>query len=91
METEQIGLTRSKILSRSGAAPVTDLDKIVEDVINDFDLVIFENNVQIQVSDLPEVEAVAEQMRQVFYSLISNSIKFNRPDTMLSNCHRGRH
>jgi signal transduction histidine kinase len=42
---------------------------------------IEEKNVSIKVSDLPQVNIVAAQFRQLFQNLIGNAIKFSRPDT----------
>lgn len=58
----------------------TDLNKILKDVLFDFELLITDKKVEIKVGELPEIEAVPFQMNQLFYDLISNSLKFHRPD-----------
>ena len=70
-------------LSHPASPSPTDLKKIVRDVIEDFDLAISDNAITLDVSDLPVIEAVPDQMRQVFYSLLSNAIKFARPEVPL--------
>lgn len=57
------------------------LHVIVEDVVSDLELVMRETNTHLEVDDLPEVEVIADQMRQVFQNLISNAIKFSRKGT----------
>ncbi len=76
-------LVNYSLLSHNATASTTDLNKIVKGVIEDFDLAISDNSISIDVSELPVVEAVPDQMRQVFYSLLSNAIKFARPDVPL--------
>lgn len=61
-----------------------DLGMVVNEVLSDFDLVIEEKKIQVTVRALPTIEAVPDQMRQVFYSLISNSIKFARNNVVLN-------
>ena len=67
-------------LTYTATASQTDLNQIVKEILSDFDLLILENKISFVVSDLPLIEAVPDQMRQVFYSLVSNSIKFCRPE-----------
>lgn len=54
----------------------TDLNKVVEAVISDFDLVIEEKKAKIVIDSLPTIEAIGLQMNQLFYNLIGNSLKF---------------
>ena len=56
----------------------TDLNQIVHDVLADLDVDGEECN--INVSHLPNIEAIPTQMTQVFQNLIGNSIKFSRHD-----------
>ena len=76
-------LVNYSLLSHNAAQSPTDLNKIVHDVVADFDLAISDNAISIDVSELPVVQAVPDQMRQVFYSLLSNAIKFARQDIAL--------
>jgi two-component system CheB/CheR fusion protein len=56
----------------------TDLNKILDKVLADFDLLIAEKNVVINRAPLPVIEAIPIQMNQLFYNLISNAIKFSK-------------
>jgi len=55
----------------------TDLNQIYRNVILDFDLIISEQKADIQVDNLPTLEAIPLQMTQLFRNLISNALKFS--------------
>ncbi len=55
----------------------TDLNKILDDVRTDFELLIQEKNAIVESCELPVIEANALQMHQLFSNLISNSLKFS--------------
>ena len=55
-----------------------DLNTIISEVMLDLELAINEKNAVIKVDDLPEVEIIQGQMRQVFQNLISNALKFSK-------------
>jgi signal transduction histidine kinase len=54
----------------------TDLNKILDDVKSDFELLIKERNAKIEAGKLPVIYGVPLQLHQLFSNLISNSIKF---------------
>jgi two-component system CheB/CheR fusion protein len=58
----------------------TDLKQLLTDILADLELVIEEKQAVIDVGDLPEIEAVPGQMRQVFQNILSNALKFSRKD-----------
>jgi signal transduction histidine kinase len=55
------------------------LDTLFEEVLGDFEYRIQQTGATITKMELPEIEAVPSQMRQVFQNLLSNSLKFIRP------------
>jgi two-component system CheB/CheR fusion protein len=57
----------------------TDLNKILQNVTTDFDLLIEEKGALIQNEGLPVVDAVPLQMHQLIQNLVSNALKFSRP------------
>jgi PAS domain S-box-containing protein len=57
-----------------------DLNKIVEEVIEDLELVVREKNAKITNVPLPVVMSSKVQMRQLFSNLLSNAIKYSRKD-----------
>ena len=67
--------------SKVAAAPAfkpTNLNAIIGDVLSDLELMIREKEAKITVDPLPEIEAVSGQMRQLFYNLINNGLKFSK-------------
>lgn len=58
----------------------TDLNEIVHEVLGDIELAIMEKNARVEVINLPVIEAVPGQMRQIFQNMISNALKFTKDD-----------
>ncbi|KQX00600.1 CheR family methyltransferase [Flavobacterium sp. Root420] len=58
----------------------TDLNKIVENILVDFELLIEQKSIEVKHHKLPFINAVPLQMNQLFYNLISNSLKFCKND-----------
>lgn len=57
-----------------------DLGQIVSEVLDDLEAQIEETGANVQIGELPTVTADAFQMRQLLQNLISNAIKFRRPN-----------
>jgi PAS domain S-box-containing protein len=57
-----------------------DLNLILAEVKADLELKIEETVAEIKSGMLPVIEAIPSQMKQLFDNLLSNSIKFRRPD-----------
>jgi len=70
-------LSYSKLSADFYFAPVN-LNEVVKEALADLELAIKEKQALIQVSPLPEVEAIAAQMRQLFQNLLSNALKFSK-------------
>ncbi|WP_029272496.1 ATP-binding protein [Flavobacterium sp. KJJ] len=64
-----------------------DLNHIITETISDLSLVIEEKNALITVEALPRVSGVSSQLRQLFYNLINNALKFNtsQPSIIISS------
>lgn len=58
----------------------TDLNVVLQEVLGDFDYLIERKNATIRSSELPTVDSIPSQMRQVFQNLIGNAIKFSGHD-----------
>ena len=56
-----------------------DLNQIVDEILQDFDLLITEKKARIHTSRLPVLQAVGGQMRQLFQNILANSLKFHKP------------
>lgn len=65
-------------LSVSALIEPTDLNALVEELLQDFDNLISEKNASIKVSPLPVIDAIPSRIRQVFQNLISNALKFSK-------------
>lgn len=72
-------LNYSSLKEKSRDFVPTDLSRIVQHVLQDFDLLIQEKGAILTISSLPSIDAVPLQMTQLFYNLISNALKFSRP------------
>ncbi|MBC7826604.1 MAG: hypothetical protein H7122_02575 [Chitinophagaceae bacterium] len=60
----------------------TDLNVILKDVMNDLDLLVAETHALIHYNKtLPVVDAIPLQMNQLFYNLLTNSLKFQKDTT----------
>ena len=57
----------------------TDLNLVLRNVLVDFELIIEEKGAVINCDLLQEIEEIPLQMNQLFYNLISNSLKFTKP------------
>lgn len=73
-------LNYSKVVNEEKKLDPIDLNEIIEGILLDFKENIEEKNITIQFHKLPTVFGVQFQLRQLFYNLISNSIKFIRPE-----------
>ena len=68
-------------LSQTGQSFVQiDLNDVLQNIRNDFELLVQQKNAIVEIGNMPVIEAVGLQMQQLFYNLISNALKFLRPD-----------
>jgi light-regulated signal transduction histidine kinase (bacteriophytochrome) len=72
-------LNYSKLTGEAEFIPCN-LNKIINDVKTDLELSINEKAAQITVEHIPSVEVIPGQMRQLFQNIISNALKFSKPD-----------
>lgn len=56
-----------------------DLNEIVKEVITDLELIVNNQKASISIDELPVVNGVPFQLRQLFQNLISNALKYNKP------------
>lgn len=68
-------------LSPSGDSEKADVASIVEDVINDYQLIIEEKNAVFHIGPLPIIKARTTLVYQLFQNLISNAIKYVQEET----------
>lgn len=72
-------LNYSQLLKTGDEFELVDLNKVLHNVLNDFELLIEEKSVVITIDTLPIIEANPLQLNQLFYNLINNSLKFSEP------------
>jgi light-regulated signal transduction histidine kinase (bacteriophytochrome) len=57
-----------------------DLHQIAIEVLSDLEVRMAKTGAQVELGDLPEIEADPMQMRQLLQNLIGNAIKYHRPE-----------
>jgi PAS domain S-box-containing protein len=59
----------------------TDLNKVLKDVLSDYELLIEQKQAVVTYTDLPIIKGIPLQLHQLFANLISNALKFseNKP------------
>ena len=72
-------LNFSKVLDANVFEQVN-LNVILQNVLNDFDMLIEQKKAVITQDELPVIKAVPLQMNQLFYNLLNNALKFSRQD-----------
>ncbi|MHA4844494.1 chemotaxis protein CheB [Flavitalea antarctica] len=73
-------LNYSRLSASDNKFQVTDLGRLLAETLEDFDITIKEKAAVITYENLPAIEVIPGQIRQVFHNLISNALKFSRPD-----------
>ncbi len=66
-------------LSVQSLFELTDLNKIIDDILSDLEIPITEKNANIKVAKLPSVDSIPGQIRQLFQNILSNALKFSQP------------
>jgi signal transduction histidine kinase len=56
------------------------LEEILDSVLDDLEISIEEKNAKIRYENLPIINGKETELRQVFQNLISNSLKFSKPE-----------
>jgi PAS domain S-box-containing protein len=69
-------LNMSHLTKATQAYINVDLNTTVQNVLEDFELIIKEKNAVITCAELPVIECIPLQMNQLFYNLINNALKF---------------
>jgi two-component system CheB/CheR fusion protein len=57
----------------------TDMNRLLQDILEDFEVTIKEKQAEIIVPDMPVLDIMPGQFRQVLHNLLSNALKFTRP------------
>ncbi len=73
-------LVYARVTTKARPSEVVDLDGVVAAVLDDLAPAIAEAGAQVEVDQLPRVEADPVQMGQLLQNLISNAIRYRSPD-----------
>ena len=67
----------------TGARPFSsvDMNRVARQVVSDLDTKISETHARVEIGELPTVLADETQMYQLVQNLVSNALKFRKPDT----------
>lgn len=76
-------LTYSRTSVQDRTFEKTDLNKVIDEVKEDLGEELEQKNVSIEIDEICEVNIIPFQFRQLLYNLLSNSIKFSKPDVPL--------
>jgi len=74
-------LTFSRVTTKAQPLSPVNLNEIVQQIIDDLEARLQTTHGIIEVEDLPTIEADPQQMYQMLQNLITNALKFHRPDT----------
>lgn len=71
-------LTYSRLSQKNYEFEMTDLNVLLEELMEDFEIIVEEKKAEITIGELPSIEVNKGQMRQVFQNLVSNALKFSK-------------
>jgi light-regulated signal transduction histidine kinase (bacteriophytochrome) len=74
-------LEYSRVTTKAEPFSSVDLNEVLAGVILDLEVRIEETQGQVEVGDLPTIQADPQQMRRLLQNLVSNSLKFHQPGT----------
>lgn len=80
-------LNYSRVNNHDKFTAEVDLNDVVIQTLDDLSLIIEEKKAVINLSELPVVNGIDTQLRQLFYNLINNALKFNsaHPEVNISS------
>ncbi len=72
-------LALTRVTTKAQPFVQVNLNEIIQGVLSDLETSIQEKKAKVEVGPLPNLEADATQMRQLFQNLIANALKFQKP------------
>lgn len=72
-------LTFSRINKEAVAFKEVDLNSVINDAVQDFEIAIREQGARLNIAPLPRITGDERMMRQLFQNLISNALKYAKP------------
>ena len=73
-------LKYSRISTQAHAFETIDLNTVIKDVLDDLDVRLEQSQGCVETGDLPNIEGDPVQIRQLFQNVISNALKYHRPE-----------
>ena len=73
-------LTFSRVTTKTRPFTQVDLGRVAREVLSDLEVRLTEVGGRVEIADLPTVDADPLQVRQLLQNLISNALKFRRPE-----------
>ena len=74
-------LNFSKSATNEGTKETTALNVLLESVLSDLEVYIEQKAAVVEVGELPVMDVVPDQFRQLFQNLVINALKFSKPET----------
>ncbi|WP_317043498.1 sensor histidine kinase [Chitinophaga sp. YR627] len=65
---------------QGGDFTVCDLNDLVRDALTELEIKVQQSSANIKIEKLPSIQVIPTLMRQVFYNLISNALKFRKKE-----------
>ncbi|MEM6252818.1 MAG: PAS domain S-box protein [Cyanobacteria bacterium P01_D01_bin.156] len=75
-------LSFSRVTTQAKPFTPTDLAQVMAGVLSDLEVRIEQTRATVDVDPLPTIDADRTQMQQVFQNLLSNALKFHKPDVI---------
>src|SRR5690606_9274517 len=72
-------LNYSRLSANISRIEKIDLNELVNEILEDFELIIQEKSAQIILAELPVIFGKKGQIRQIFQNIISNALKLSSP------------
>lgn len=72
-------LNYSKLSASDHPLECVDLNDLMKELLEDFELIIQEKGAKIERGELPCIDVNRGQIRQVFQNILSNALKFSKP------------
>jgi signal transduction histidine kinase len=73
-------LDYSRVTTQAKPFVKVDIGEVLEGVLSDLQVQLQESSGKIEYADMPTIDAEKTQMRQLFQNLLSNALKFRKPD-----------
>jgi signal transduction histidine kinase/ActR/RegA family two-component response regulator len=67
-------------LSEAEIFEMANINAVIDDILVDLELLIEEKSARVEVDKIPRLEVVPGLIRQLFQNIISNALKFSKPD-----------